>query len=154
MHPTRPGHRALRRHRIDIPGGIYLITTVTQQRQKLFADFTHASAMARQFLRADLLHGIDLLTWVLMPDHVHWLIQLQASTSLSDWVLRMKSGSARYFNHITGHIGPVWTRAFHDHALRKHEDVKTLARYIVANPLRAGLAENIGNYPFWDAVWL
>ena len=154
MHPTHPGHRALRRHRIDIPGGIYLITTTTQKRQKLFSDFTCASAMARQFVRADLLHGIELLAWVLMPDHVHWLIQMQNNTSLSEWASRMKSGSARHFNRITGHTGPVWARAFHDHALRTNEDVKSLACYIIANPLRAGLAENIGDYPFWNAVWL
>jgi len=29
-----------------------------------------------------------------------------------------------------------------------------VARYIVANPIRAGLVDNIGQYPYWDAVWL
>jgi REP element-mobilizing transposase RayT len=45
-------------------------------------------------------------------------------------------------------------RAFYDHALRQDEDVQGVARYIVANPLRAGLVENIGDYPLWDAIWL
>jgi putative transposase len=30
----------------------------------------------------------------------------------------------------------------------------SIARYIVANPLRAGLVERLGDYPHWDAVWL
>ena len=34
------------------------------------------------------------------------------------------------------------------------KEIKDVARYIVANPLRAGLVEKIGDYPFWDAVWL
>ena len=34
------------------------------------------------------------------------------------------------------------------------EDIKALSRYIVANPLRAGLVENIGEYSHWDAIWL
>jgi hypothetical protein len=38
--------------------------------------------------------------------------------------------------------------------LRKDEDLQTVARYIVANPLRAGLVEKIGDYPLWDAIWL
>ena len=42
----------------------------------------------------------------------------------------------------------------YDHALRKDEDVKKIARYIIANPLRAGLVEKIEDYPYWDAVWL
>ncbi len=29
-----------------------------------------------------------------------------------------------------------------------------IARYIIANPLHAGLVKQVGDYPFWDAVWL
>jgi hypothetical protein len=29
-----------------------------------------------------------------------------------------------------------------------------MARYVVANPLRAGLVQTLRNYPLWDAVWL
>jgi putative transposase len=49
---------------------------------------------------------------------------------------------------------PVWQRGFHDHALRKEEDIVSVARYIVANPVRDGLVRRIGDYPHWDAVWL
>jgi len=49
---------------------------------------------------------------------------------------------------------PIWQDGFHDHALRREEDLKATARYIVANPLRAGLVERIGDYPHWDAIWL
>ena len=42
----------------------------------------------------------------------------------------------------------------YDHVLRNDEDVRATARYIVADPLRAGLVDSIGDYPLWDAVWL
>lgn len=48
----------------------------------------------------------------------------------------------------------LWQKGFHDHAIRKEENIQQLARYIVANPLRAGLVEKIGDYPLWDAIWL
>ena len=48
----------------------------------------------------------------------------------------------------------LWQEGFHDHALRKEEDLVKLARYIVANPLRAGIVSKIADYPLWDAVWL
>ena len=48
----------------------------------------------------------------------------------------------------------VWQKGFHDHAIRRDEDIKAVARYIIANPLRAGMVDRIGDYPFWDAVWL
>ncbi|MEW2970339.1 transposase, partial [Pseudomonas aeruginosa] len=39
-------------------------------------------------------------------------------------------------------------------ALRKDEDVRVAARYIIANPIRAGLVRKAGEYPHWDCVWL
>ena len=81
-----------------------------------------------------------------MPDHVHWLLILNGD--LSEAVRRYKS-------LVTHQVGArVWQRGFHDHGLRREEDLRRVARYIVANPLRAGLVDNILDYPYWDAVWL
>ena len=66
----------------------------------------------------------------------------------------MKSFSARRINHLRGRRSPVWQRGFHDHGIRTGEDLAATARYIVANPLRAGLVERVGDYPHWDAIWL
>jgi hypothetical protein len=49
---------------------------------------------------------------------------------------------------------PVWQRGYHDHAVRREEDIKSLARYVIANPVRAGLTHSVGSYPHWDAAWL
>lgn len=50
--------------------------------------------------------------------------------------------------------GAIWARAFHDRALRSDEHVLSAARYLVLNPVRAGLVQRIGDYPYWDAIWL
>ena len=49
---------------------------------------------------------------------------------------------------------PVWQKGYFDRALRYEEDLKAAARYIIANPLRAGLVAQVGDYPLWDAIWL
>ncbi|MFB6261862.1 MAG: transposase, partial [Thiohalorhabdaceae bacterium] len=49
---------------------------------------------------------------------------------------------------------PVWQPGFHDRAIRREEDLEAVARYVVANPLRAGLVDRIADYPHWDAAWL
>ncbi len=89
-----------------------------------------------------------------MPDHWHGLVQLSALDSLDVVVGRLKSLSAKRINRVLGASGLVWSRAFHDRAVRNESDLLPMARYLVANPLRAGLVERIGDYPFWDAVWL
>jgi putative transposase len=91
---------------------------------------------------------------VLMPDHAHWLIALGDSDSLPSLVNRLKSASARAANQALRRSGPLWAPAYHDRTVRKEDDVVAVARYIVANPLRAGLVSQIGDYPFWDAAWL
>ncbi len=67
---------------------------------------------------------------------------------------RAKSRSARLVNGYTGRDQSVWQKGYYDHAVRRDEDIELVARYIVANPLRAGLVKDIGSYPLWDARWL
>ncbi len=83
-----------------------------------------------------------------MPDHWHGLVELGERDNLSIVMNRLKAFTSRSMN------GPVWDRGFHDRALRRDENVIAVARYIVANPLRAGLVQNVMDYPYWHCVWL
>jgi REP element-mobilizing transposase RayT len=86
-----------------------------------------------------------------MPDHWHGLLQLEGDGPLAGV---MQNAKARAVNLARGRGGTVWMPGFHDHALRHERDLLPCARYIVANPLRAGLVDRLGRYPYWDAVWL
>ena len=148
------GHRALRRGRVSLAGQVYHVTVATRGRAPWFTDFETACEAVRGFLRPSVLGDAVLLAWVLMPDHAHWLLQPGGGMTLETVVGRMKSASSVRANRVLGRRGPLWQPAFHDRALRREDDLRTVARYIVANPLRAGLAGRIGDYPFWDCVWL
>ncbi|HET6395888.1 MAG TPA: transposase [Pseudoxanthomonas sp.] len=150
---ARRGHAALRRGRVSVPGQIYHLTAVTRDRSAYFAGFHVAWAAVRGFRQPAVLGDARLLAWVLMPDHAHWLLQL-GQDPLDKVVSRMKSASGVHANRVLARSGPVWAPAFHDHALRREEDVRAAARYVVANPVRAGLVERAGDYPFWDCIWL
>ncbi len=89
-----------------------------------------------------------------MPDHVHWLLEAGEGAPIEKVVSRMKSASAVHANRTLARAGQLWYPAFHERALRRDDDVRSVARYIVASPLRAGLVERIGDYPFWDCAWL
>lgn len=67
---------------------------------------------------------------------------------LSEAMQLLKGRSARAVGRA------VWQANYFDHAVRQDEDLRKMARYIVANPLRANLVEQIGDYSLWDAVWL
>lgn len=150
--PSRPGHASLRLGRVALPHQAYLITFTTHGRRPLFANALHAMAAARAISDPRLWSDAVLLAWVLMPDHWHGLLQLGQAARLSGQVQRLKSNSARGLpSDVTR---PVWARGFHDHALRREEDVRAIARYIVMNPVRAGIASSPRFYPYWNAAWL
>jgi REP element-mobilizing transposase RayT len=143
----------LRHGRYSEPGRLYLLTAVTVGRAPLFADMATGRLLVQEMRLAEEQQLLRSLCWVVMPEHLHWLIELGESP-LERVMQRVKSRSAKRINSLREAEGPVWQKGFHDHALRRDEDMLAVARYIVANPLRAGLVERLGDYPLWDAVWL
>ena len=154
MHHTSHGC-ALRKGRVSVAGQAYLLTTVACNRQPLFQDFQAGRKVVHAMRYASDNGRAETLAYVVMPDHVHWLLSLGGDLTLSRLVGAMKRHSARRINELNRVAGRcVWQRGFHDHALRGDESVPAVARYIVANPLRSGLVNRIGDYSLWDAVWL
>ena len=143
----------LRRGRHSEPGREYLVTAVTRHRTQVFADFHVARLLIGTFRETQRDRQADWLAWVVMPDHFHALIQLGQS-SLPQVMRRVRGVSSRRINQSLGRSGSLWQPNYHDHALREEEDRLSVARYIVSNPLRACLADELGRYPHWDAVWL
>ena len=146
MKPAK-GYSELKKGRHSEIGFVYHIVFSTLERQSIFLD----GKLAREFikiLQSDEESGYtQTYSFVVMPDHIHWLFKLHKS-DVSKTVKRVKS----VFSQSTGlHI---WTPGFYDHAIRTDESLINVARYIVANPLRAGLVDKVGDYPYWDSVWL
>ncbi len=150
----KPGQRALRCGRVSLAHHAYLLTSVTIGRQCFFADFHAACAAARCFEDGAILGDARMLAWVLMPDHAHWLLQLGEQDALGTVVNRIKSASVRLANRVLARRGALWESAYHDHALRSDEELRDVARYVIANPVRAGLVQRIGDYSFWNAGWV
>jgi len=150
---TEPHAHRLRSGRCSTVGGIYLLTAVVQDRQPHLASLTATRLLVSELRVADAGGWATSLAWVVMPDHLHWLVQLEAH-SLCALMRQVKGRSARRLNDHLGLTGPFWQAGYHDRALRREEDLRSVARYVVANPVRAGLVERVGDYPHWDAVWL
>lgn len=151
----RPGHAALRCGRVSLPEQIYLVTFTTQLRSPLLVDEATARIASGAFTDPHAWKHSRLLAWVLMPDHWHGLIELGGGESLSGLICRLKANTARCVRLETGGgAGAVWARGFHDRALRQEDDVLSAARYVVVNPIRAGLVKRLGDYPYWNAIWL
>ena len=137
--------------RVSQPNRIYIVTFVTHDRFPFFNQLRPARIVTRALNRTA---GQETFCHVVMPDHVHWMLELKDGIALSGAVQECKSVSAHGINKLLNRRGRVWQAGFHDHALRTEEGIVAAARYIVANPIRARLCERVEDYPHWDAVWI
>jgi REP element-mobilizing transposase RayT len=143
----------LTKGRVSELGRAYSITMVTEKRIPHFSDFYLARFLINQMREINDSGKVESLTWVLMPDHLHWLLAIKKS-NLSEVMRHFKGSTSHVIKTMINWQGAFWQRGFYDHAIREDEDLREVARYIVANPLRAGLVESITDYPHWDAKWL
>lgn len=150
---TDDGYRRLRRGRVSEAGRVYLVTFVARDRARHFADAAIARSACRAIHDPRNSRGARILCWVLMPDHCHALVELTGGVELSSVVSRLKACVAREVNRTSGRAGSLWMAGFHDRAMRHDDDLVEASRYIVANPLRASLVDEVGQYPYWNAVW-
>jgi REP element-mobilizing transposase RayT len=52
-----------------------------------------------------------------MPDHWHGLVEIHRQDNLSVLIGRLKGHSARLLRQKHAHLGWIWARAYHDHAV-------------------------------------
>ncbi len=142
----------LRLGRHSIIGHAYVLTTVCHGRHRWFEHDAAARIVTELFPCLDQQGLTASLAWVVMPDHVHWLMQLRSST-LAHVAQRFKSSSALLLNRMYGRRGRIWQSCYHDHGIRSDESPQRHAAYILANPIRAGLASRIGEYPHAWCRW-
>ena len=146
--------RNLRKGRWSGKGQIYLVTTSSYQRQKIFLQASSAQILMDEINLLDLAGSCKSLAYVIMPDHLHWLFELGETYNLSQLIKRVKGRTARRINANRLSTSRLWQSGFHDRAVRKHEELESIADYLLHNPVRAGLVTDPEDYPFKYSVWL
>jgi REP element-mobilizing transposase RayT len=92
-----------------------------------------------------------LLSFVVMPDHLHCIVVPRSGDTISRVVRFIKGTSARMLNASRGVKGPVWQPRFYDRAIRDEDALRNAIEYIESNPVKAGLAEAPTDYLYSSA---
>jgi putative transposase len=125
----------------------YSLTLCAFERKSLFTNAGLVEVMLAQILRAAALCEFQILAYCFMPDHVHLIVRGAAeSASLIAFMKRAKQLAGFHGRRVTG--GPVWQPGYCDRVLRESEDTRIVVAYVLANPVRAGLVNAPGDYPF------
>ena len=92
-----------------------------------------------------------MLSYVIMPDHVHVVVVRGPGDNISAVMRYVKGRFARLYNAHRNTDGAVWQPRFYDVAIRNERELMTRIRYVEENPVRAGLAVRPDQYMFSSA---
>jgi len=91
--------------------------------------------------------AFDVLAYCVMPDHVHILLEGQSDEADFRRAMRVWKLQCGYAWRMR-HDVPLWQIGYFDRVLRDEDDPRAVVRYILANPVRAGLSAHVAEYPF------
>jgi putative transposase len=125
----------------------YSLTICTHQRRTIFVDRGVVDPVLQQILRTAGEHAFEVFAYCFMPDHLHLLAGgLTDHANLSRFVKSWKQKTG--YDYARQHHARLWQVGFFDHILCSDESVLKHARYILGNPVRAGLVRNVDEYPY------
>ena len=152
MSLTRRKNIRLKKEIYSDQNQLFGITVCTKSRQPIFHQKLHAATIIETFQTKPFHQNTKLYAYCLMPDHLHLLVAPKQS-NLIDFIRRWKSYTANLLNK-SDFKGPCWQRSFYDHALRKDEDIRNTAEYIVHNPVRKKIVKHWRDYPYSWHKWM
>jgi len=112
------------------------------------ADF---QLMAVAFNRTRRQHPFYLTAWVFLPDHWHAICAPVYPRTISLLMKSFKNSSTILINRRRGERSELWQARFFDRALRAVNEYNEKVEYIHLNPVRAGLVQQAGDWP-WSSV--
>lgn len=133
--------------RLEFPGAVYHLTARGNAQQAVFLD-----AVDREHFLALFGREIDQQRWhcyayCLMDNHYHVLIATPEA-NLVQGMRRLQSMYAQWFNRRHQRVGHLWQGRYKSIVVDRESHLLELARYIVLNPLRAGMVEHVGAWPW------
>ena len=152
-----------RRNRLDLhlyrEPARFFVTMTTERRRPWFRDVRIVQACESALRDACVARGFELEAYCFMPDHLHVLVSSETGSDLVRFVHQFKQRTGWWFRNrsVAGGLkasptsssrrAGLWQKSYYDHILRREEDARNVVRYILENPVRAGLVAPPGEYP-------
>jgi putative transposase len=105
-----------------------------------------------EILRAEDGKAYGLQAWVIMPNHVHLVVNVW-QTPLSGLLNQWKGSSAYDVNRLLGRRGVFWQRENFDTVIRDSDHLARAIRYTESNPTKAALVREAKQWQRSSARW-
>lgn len=133
--------------RLDHAGALWHVTSRGNERREVFLDDQDRREFLRLLGRSVELFGWKLYAWVLMSNHYHLFVGTPEAT-LSRGMRQLNGDFAQHFNRRHGRDGHVFQGRFKAVLVQRESHMLEVARYVVRNPVRAGMVASPGDWPW------
>ena len=119
----------------------YALEFTTESRALLLTENAAIDLIVQQFLRAAIETGFAIVTYCLMPDHAHLVVDGERDDSdCLRFITLAKQYSAYYYKRSFGQR--LWQRYGYERFIRDDMERALTIRYLLANPVKAGLVDD------------
>ena len=131
----------------------YSLTFGTHKRLRLFADGRRVESALGQIRRTCDDEQFALLAYCFMPDHLHVVVEGQTPASdLRRFVKIAKQRIAFVFRTTFG-VPATWQHGYYERVLRSDEATDVVVRYVLENPVRAGMVRVAEEFAYSGALF-
>ena len=125
----------------------YFLTICSFDRVRAFVSDADVGPVVTRLSQTADAYQFSVIAYCLMPDHMHALVAGDhEAADFREFVRIFKQQTA--FDWRRRHTTRLWQRGYIEHVLREEEDTLAVARYIIENPLRAGLVTDPLDYSY------
>ena len=127
--------------RLQQSGQSHFVTFSCYRRQPLFstADFFDEFARTLEDMRRRF--EMCVYGYVVMPEHVHLLVNEPAKTSLAEAIHYLKLSFSKRVRSLRQASGPFWQKRYYDRNVRSYREFTVKLRYLHRNPVQRGLVQ-------------
>jgi putative transposase len=96
-------------------------------------------------------HRVKIFGFCVMPNHFHLVLEPAHRTALSEFMQWLLTSHVRRYHKHYGTSGHIWQGRFKSFPVQRDEHLVTVLRYVLQNPIRAGLSSTVREW-LWSSV--
>jgi putative transposase len=133
--------------RLQFPGALYHVTSRGNRRSLIYRDDADRTAWLEVLALVCDRHHCIVHCFCMMSNHFHLMIET-VEPNLSQAMRQLNGVYSQHFNQRHHTVGHLFQGRYKAILVQKESYLLELSRYIVLNPLRAGMVESLHAWPW------
>jgi len=137
------------RHARCVPeNGLLHVFVRGNNKRKIFLHLRHFRIFYSLSARLKREEKIKVYHYVLMPNHVHFIVGVNKDSDLGKFMMRLTLTYSFYFKKKYSFVGQLWQGRFKSRLIDSERYLAQCGKYIELNPVRAGIVDKPEDYAF------